>query len=235
MRSTLTAALAAGLLLAGCGATASTPAPVESESASGAVAGTVADCKEGPPAELFKAKTYSHDGVVGTMRNTGTRDLVVALATEWPGTPEDPKTPRCYLAPGKGVVFALGGGATYREVTGRFVVYDREWYDLPADSPEKSRHSRNGTAIALSDPLMGRVEVNVGGYDVKGRTAFCPVEEDTRHFLEGFEYPFMDGGARFKRLKDDKAAAREWTGINAGNVDDWARVDIQIARTGGCD
>jgi hypothetical protein len=126
MRSTLTAALAAGLLLAGCGATASTPAPVESESASGAVAGTVADCKEGPPAELFKANTYSHDGVVGTMRNTGTRDLVVALATEWPGTPEDPKTPRCYLAPGKGVVFALGGGATYREVTGRFVVYDRE-------------------------------------------------------------------------------------------------------------
>jgi nitrous oxide reductase accessory protein NosL len=73
MRSTLTAALAAGVLLAGCGSTTSTPAPVESESASGAVAGTVADCKEGPPAELFKAKTYSHDGVVGTMRNTGPR------------------------------------------------------------------------------------------------------------------------------------------------------------------
>jgi hypothetical protein len=234
MRSTLIAALATGVLLAGCGATASTPTPVESATASGEVASKIASCKEGAPAELFKYGTDKHDGVVGTIYNQGTADLVVALANEWPGTPDDPKTPRCYLAAGKSVVFAGGNQGDTAGTAIRFVIYDRAWYDLPSDSPDKRRFSRNGTVVALTDPLIGFTAVRLGGFNVGGKEDFCPKDEWSTMMIELLT-TLGDGWLKVVRELDNKAAAREWTGTDSWTVNDWARMDIYVTKGGACD
>lgn len=226
------------LVLSACGAsssgTASSEAPVESATASGEVASQIASCKEGAPAELFKYGTDKHDGVVGTIYNEGTADLVVALANEWPGTPDDPKTLRCYLAAGKSVVFAGGTGGDSAGTAVRFVIYDRTWYDLPSDSPDKRRSGRNGTFLALTDPSMGFTRVRLGGFKEGGKEDFCPKDEWTQMMIERFT-TLGDGWLKVVRKVDDKAAAREWSGTDSWTVNDWARMDVYVTKGGACD
>ena len=78
MKVALIGTLTAGILLAGCGSAASTPAPVESSPSGGGgeVAASVPDCPEGAPArDGFQSRTNEFNGVVGTLYNDTGEEL----------------------------------------------------------------------------------------------------------------------------------------------------------------
>ena len=214
MKTALIGALTAGILLAGCGSAASTPAPVESSSSGGEVAAAIPYCPEGPPArgdfKSFKDTYRANDGVVGTIHNTGDFDLGITRGLH--------DSPDCYLAPGKSVVFA---GWQWM----RFKIRERGWYEY--DGPGKYKYQGNGTYFELSDPDYSLPTVTLGGEE-----SYCPRQVQEKALAEDEWYY---GAIDVHRLPDDAAAAREWSGVDSPKVDDWARIDVRVLRVGtGC-
>ena len=212
------------LMLSACGGsssgTASTPAPVESATASGEVASFLWDmqpCTPSPPPQSrLRANTDDNDGVVGTITNTQNE-----IASPYSGQPSDLIITRripegmqwvCYIEPGKSTPFAFGDGV-------EFGIGLRSWLvDL---TDEKDKSGRGWLHLKLEDPTFGYPSV----------TWWCPL----------YAWSDEDGGAKSKRLSegedavmgyvrrlpDEAAAAREFSGTKSSNVDDWARIDIR--------
>jgi hypothetical protein len=214
MKTALIGALTAGVLLAGCGSAASTPAPVESSPSGGEVAASVPDCPEGAPArDGFRTDIDESDGVVGTIYNDTSEALGV---TPW-------WRAICRLGPGRSVVFA--GGTEVEEQDGG---------DSPAQ-PAYFTITRLGdttvkTKVELDDPNVGwpRGAVTVSSCETvftRGLSEGQAWERDSREL----------GHVTIARLDDDADAARRWSGSDSWWVDDWARIDVRVLRVGtGC-
>ena len=211
---------AVALLLSACGQASTATAPVESASASGAIA-SADRCPEGPPARgslTDNGYGYGDDGVVGTVRNqTGAAVWITS------GTNQTP----CLLEAGKGVVYS---GNIRAEI---FV--------------SETTEDRTGTNIRLEDPDLGYPFANVHGFqegtDEEGisfSNYACGAGYRTDGFAEGESRDFeatdgagYTGKVTVTRLPDDEAAANEYTGSTTG-TDDWARMDVTVSALGYC-
>jgi len=210
MRSLIIAGLASGLLLAGCGSTASTPAPVEAGSQTGEMAAASADCPLGPPAQ-GQFQVYSgmgNDGVVGSIYN----DTMQTIDIGHRSSVDKP----CALKPGERMAFSASSP------------YGEAFFAV--------RQGANvGALVTVSDPSVGYPSASVSGFS--GRDG-CGAEDSSPGLREGQEWRssyLASGAVTIKRLSDDGAAARQWSGIDSWKVDDWARMDIRIERLGeGC-
>jgi len=210
------------LMLSACGGsssgTASTPAPVESVTASAGVAEQVPDCPEGPPARgALRANTDDNDGVVGMIYNPGSpnrrygnSDLVVALNKKGAGFSYT--TTVCFLKPGKAVAYAFGEGV-------RFALATRHWYESWGD--KKFRYGHTWFNFSLEDPTMGYPSVTWG---IPG-DGWCPAGTKTNKLSEGER---AEDFGYVRRLPDEAAAARKFSGTDSSNVDDWARIEISF-------
>jgi len=208
MRPLLVSFMATGLLLAGCGASGSTPPPVESASQSGEVAANEAsDCSLGPPAQgqLREFTERDNDGVVGSIYNETGSTLAI-------GQFRKGKAP-CLLGPGQRIAFAL---RSYTPI-----------YVIPAGD-------RGGTLVTLDDPIIDYPRVFLNGY---GDSMYCDPTLTSPDLGEGESWDSdtrMSGKLQIQRLDDDEDVARQWSG-SSGHVDDWARMDVRIYRAGeGC-
>ena len=239
MRGVVLSVVAAGVLLAGCGASTSS-IPVESGTASGAPA-AVEDCPSLPPARggLNGHWTAYEDGVVGAIYNrTGSPIFVRGLIQEIP----------CRLASGERVAYAgahlvdeieyakgEGPSAPWFPSGGNADFGGVDFAILVTSGPDRDGP---GIAIGLEDPLMGRPSVSTVYRTYGG--AECPTAKgalDTGGLSEGTTYVLKGpapGEVKVTRLKDDKVAAREWVGVDQSNVDDWARIDLEIVSLGSC-
>ena len=238
MRGVVLSVVAAGVLLAGCGASTSS-IPVESGTASGAPAAlTHTPCRAGPPARsgLLGTEDIGHDGVVGTLRNGSDAPIFVRGLTD---------SFSCMLDPGQGVAFA---GSSFAASIDEFPGLPR-WFpngksknflevDLPILVTSSREANAPGVVIMPQDPRMGRPSVWTLYRTESGAT--CPTAEgvlDTGGLSEGQEYVLAGpapGEVVVKRLNDDKNVVREWSGSSNSKVDDWARIDLTVKRIGSC-
>ena len=215
-RAALAYALAAGVLLAGCGSAASTPAPVESSPSGGEVAASVPDCPEGAPArDGFQSRTSEFNGVVGTLYNDTGEELQVTAVRS--GTV-------CRLAAGRSVVFA--DGRLEREIQDP---NDQKRASYIVKSPSGAE-----AEVQLTDPNYGRPW---GDVFVPRKYASC-TSEGTGWLAEGETWEkdtAQLGHVRITRLDDDADAARRWSGTDSWTVDDWQRIDVRFLRLSkGC-
>lgn len=208
MRLMLATVLSTAILVAGCGSNSATPAPVESSSQAGEIA--AATCALGPPAQGQFRQTSSGtggDGVVGAIYNDTLSTIRVGhqYSTEAP----------CPLKPGERMAFALTGSNT-----ALFAVREGESV---------------GAVVFLVDPFAGYPTAIVSGFS--GREG-CGSEYSSPGLEEGQEWRssyWASGSVVVKRLNDDGAIARQWSGWDSWKVDDWARMDVRIERLGeGC-
>ena len=249
MREVVLSVVAAGVLLAGCGA-AESSTPVASDGASGAPAAlSDTPCPQGPPARggLLGTEDIGQDGVVGTLRNGSDAPIFVRGLTD---------SVPCRLDPGQGVAFAGSDfPESIRERAGDGALPN--WFPRGKDghggssvfanfygvdsailvTPSSDRGAP-GVAIAPLDPTMGRPWVWTVYRTESGAT--CPTAEgvlDTGGLSEGQEYVLAGpapGEVVVKRLNDDKDAVRQWSGSSDSKVDDWARIDLTVKRIGSC-
>jgi hypothetical protein len=203
MRMVVVGSLVTGVLVAGCGSTASAPSPVESSSQGGEVAAASGGCPVGAPAQgQFREFDGEYDGVVGTVYN----DSGSAIDLGRLGS----RDAACVLAPGQSVAFAA-------RPTEAFYAY------LPGQN--------KGTVVTVYDPPMGYPRADVSAYangkwcGTTGTSSFLGEGESW-----GTDTALW-GDVSVKRLPDSADAAREWSG-SSGHVDDWARIDIRIERVG---
>ena len=241
MRAMIIASVVVGLGLAGCGSSgqsAESPtqssAPVESISASGAVATYFGECPEGHPArDALSAVTFegrssaAHDGVVGTIYND--TEQPIEVRTDMLGS--------CDLGPGKNTMFAASMG----EREGRYYLVPREVEDynkmfwLYLSSPTTTGE----TAVGFLDPNTGEPRVFASQRSAVTQAA-CPPGQGVKS--SGDLYPggaerFVDtsiGYLMAKRWPDDKNVARQGTGWDGWAVNDWARIDLVVHRVGTC-
>lgn len=220
----MVAGVAAGLVLAGCGSSgqsgeSSAPVPVESGSASGAVAADdVQPCPSGPPLTagegLAEGRFDEDDGAFGTLYNeTG---VTVWVRADGPGPSGDGDW--CALDAGRGAAFG-GGEVLNMDVT---------------TAPE----SRAGTSIHVNDPWLGLPKVKT--YYERPGFGWCGARDEPRYLdtggLEENEENWLNGKEQgsvvVKRHPDSKSIAREWIGTD--KADDWARIDLHVKALGTC-
>ena len=209
------AAMAAGVVLAGCGSSGQSgesSAPVESASASGAVA-SAEECRSGPPISPQSGRTLDkHDGVFGTLYNETGSTLWVSM--DW-----NVGETWCRLDAGRGAAFgaaefinllvSVGNGSdSYPGV--RIFVNDPEWFFLPK---VKTSYEASDRRLCYQD----QSELDTGG-----------LEENEENWLNGK----VQGSVEVKRFPDSKAIAREWIGTS--KADDWARIDLHVKQIGVC-
>ncbi|TEX49939.1 MAG: hypothetical protein B7C55_12525 [Actinomycetales bacterium mxb001] len=209
------------LALSACGSsgtTAESSAPVESITASGAVAGNEPACQPGPPAQAPLSFTRNpdswtnKDGFVGTIGNDSGETLWVSFhhIGSW-----------CRLDAGTRAAYAYSTSSGYN---GIYVVDE----------------SGQGSAIEIIDPPMGWPRIIVASHIRDSECAWgSGKREEARSgfFYEDDEKTVEAGGAgkvTVKRLPDDEGAAREWSGDSSGKTDDWARMDLTIREVGSC-
>lgn len=232
-------AIAAGLLLTGYGSAevAAPAAPVESSSASGAVAsGDV--CPQGAPARgMFRGRYWGinySDGVLGHVYNQTSSPIWL-----WSEQKTDP-TP-CRVDPGQGASFAATTGrdmdtkdaASWRGTRWWKGVDGGHFWMLATASPDPSSP---GVAIGLDDPFSAKPQA-YSVYRTAAGTA-CASDDvmfQSARLSEGDEYR-LKGGSQgdvlVKRLDDNKEVAVEWT--DSWHARDWARLDIFVDAIGRC-
>ena len=211
-------AIAALAALAGCGSSgqsgpsSESSAPVESASASGAVAGD-SRCQPGPPA-YWKLRSEpsnadTDDGVVGAVYNDTSKPIGVKTESA-DGHP-------CRLDPGSRAAF-MG-----RE---SFVVQIYAYDDLGAPRSE----------LRLTDPYWwGGPSAEFEGprwretCPQRGRWGVDDMREGTGATLGDTAGA---GVVEVKRLNDDKNTAIEWSGTTSAG--DWARIDIRVKSAPVC-
>ena len=203
MRLVIAGSLAVGVLVAGCGSTASTPPPVESTALDGGVAAVAGNCPVGAPAQgQFREFDSEYDGVVGSIYNdTGSAVDIGRLGG---------REPACVLAPGQSVAFAA-------RPTEAFYAY------LPSQD--------KGTVVTVYDPPMGYPRADVAAY-ANGKWCGTTETSSFLGEGESWGTDTaLSGDVSVKRLPDSADAARQWSG-SSGHIDDWARIDIRIERVG---
>lgn len=228
--------VAAGVLLAGCGSSASSPAPVDASIASGIPAAAGEPCAPGPPASgvLNVVGDPDFDGVVGSLRNYTGQTLWVRGQTSM-----DP----CRLDEGRSAAFAgpdgkntVPGWAKFKGDSSFLPAGDPSWVILLVSrGPELSAP---GVLVALIDPIISRPSA----FSVYRTAAgdVCPTAKgplDTGGISENGEYTLAGpapGQVVIKRLPDSKEAVHEWAGKDSGNLDDWARMDVTVMALGSC-
>lgn len=213
MRMTIVGALAVGVLVAGCGSSGATSAPVESSSASGQVASSIPNCQEGAPARgEFRTGTHHYDGVLGAIYNDTSGALEVKQWKE-----------ACRLEPGRSVAFAVGTPAG--ESNGG-LIRPRN----PEDFTITSASGGVAVEVEVDDPNMGWPIATVKAASCQ--KAESPGLSEGQSWQENSQ---GNGEIRITRLEDDADIAREWSGTDSWSVDDWARIDVRVVRMGtGC-
>lgn len=208
--------VAAGLLVAGCGAGGAVvegSASVDSASASGEVAGSANTCITGAPAT--RPLSYlggGTDGFVGTIVNATGGDIYINLQDESP----------CLLPNGQSAPYASGTPLNGRSL----------YASATASSP------RAGTRFIINDPYVGLPSVQAFSYDEGAGSCVGSSSGAGVKLYEGDTEGLDETGTgsfTAVRLPDDAEAARQWTGASdSSQVDDWARVDITINRLARC-
>ena len=225
------AAVAAGVVLAGCGSSGQSgesSAPVESASASGAVA-SAEECPANSPVRgSLKGRMYAgaDDGVFGHIYNTTGSQLWV-----W-GPRKDAAAP-CLLNPGKGASFGFPH-PPYEKANWVPTNLGTGWIMfLVTSSPDSDAP---GTVIGVLDLMYGYPK-GLSVYRTAGGST-CPsdnVEFRTDGLSEGQEYRLKgnsQGSVLVKRLDDNEEIAREW--MQTSDADDWARLDLNVESIGRC-
>ena len=241
MKRVVVTAMAAGVVLAGCGSSgqsAESSAPVESASGVGAPA-SADECPANAPVRgLLKGRLEGDDGVFGHVYNSTGDTLWV-----WSQVKDSP-TP-CRLAPGKGASFASDSVEVESkdaawvpprkeaQSEGDLSRIDRFWI-LVTGSAEATAP---GVAVGLVDPLMARPDaVSIYRSPGGGTCASDNVALYTGGLSENREYRLKgnsQGSVLVKRLSDSKEIAREWMPGNT-DTDDWARLDLYVESIGRC-
>jgi len=212
MRSlAIAAAIAAVTMLAGCGSTGQSAAPVESSADAGDVARSDL-CPPGPPADSrlreMSVGRSKNDGVVGAIYNDTPGPV-------WVVRPDSGNNP-CQLEPGKGAAFAGMEFITLRVSSGSH----------PADAYSD---------IRLVDPFVGWPTVTLSGPSRIGTS--CPTKSyDASRLREGSTAdlgdPATSGQLQVVRLDDNADVARQWSGSDSAG--DWPRIDVRITSTPAC-
>ena len=235
MMRMVVAAMAAGVVLAGCGSSgqsAESSAPVESASASGAVA-SAEECPANSPVRgILKGDVgwASYNGVFGHIYNTTGSPLWVWSQRKDAGAP-------CLLNPGKGASFGFAGPPK-EEATWvprhDFLLVSNHWILFLVTSSAAS--DAPGTMIGVFDPDIGypnaaSIYRTAGGSSCEGDD----VGLETDGLSEGQEYRLKgnsQGSVLVKRLDDNEVIAREW--MQTSDADDWARLDLYVESIGRC-
>ena len=239
--ATCVATVSAVLVLAGCGSSSSSSVPVESGSASGSVAAAGDPCPQGAPAsgQFSGVQDAGHDGVVGSLRNdTGTTVWVRGLEGGEP----------CTLAPGQGVAYAgshravdlylqkkLPPWVPLMENFGSRKAGQLDWDSAVLISQGPDGGSP-GIVVAFVDPNDGLASARTWYRTADGFK--CPPASHLHTNLWAGEEEALSGSTQgtvtVKRLSDDKAAARQWSGVDSWKVNDWARIDVAVQSFGTC-
>ena len=233
MMRMVVAAMAAGVVLAGCGSSgqsAESSAPVESASASGAVA-SAEECPANSPVRgSLKGDVgwRSYDGVFGHIYNTTGSQMWV-----W-GPRKDAAAP-CLLNPGKGASFGFAGPPDDKAnwVPTSVKAFSGLIVFLVTSSPDSDAP---GTMIGVSDPEMDYPDA-ASIYRTAGgsRCKSDDVALRTGSMREGQEYRLKgnsQGSVLVKRLDDNEEIAREW--MQTSKANDWARLDLYVESIGRC-
>jgi hypothetical protein len=212
-------------LLSACGAAGAPGAQVESAPASGEVAGSVPQCDSAPPARapLKDSKWTAHvDGSVGSIYNQTPGNLFVGFKNNGArGLPT-----LCYIP--------SGGSAPYsvvEQTTGRG--------DDKIETLTLSTNARAGDGVCavILDQEYGYpgtllINRRYGGCEtvVSASRNEVDVAEQITTLSEGESTEMRLGNAFViaNRLDDDADAAKKWTGSDAWNVRDWARIDLTV-------
>ena len=235
MRFVAIPAIATAVVLAGCGTTsdgAAQSASVQSASASGEVASADICPANSPVRGILKGVVDDDDGAFGHVYNKTGGTLWV-----WSQDGQGP----CQLPRDAGASFA-GNTADYQELNldsmapwrprGDIDVEESYWV-LITSGPERDAP---GVAVGINDPyIMQPLARSVyrtasGGICSSDNVMFTSsrLGEDGGYRLKGRS----QGNVRVKRLPDNAAIAREWTGLS--RTDDWARMDLYVEAIGQC-
>lgn len=224
MRTVSTAVVSLALLLTACGSAAQVTAspsqsgaPIESSAGVGDLARTFPACTEGPPAAggLRQVQQRTHDGMVGVIRNeSGARIFAKGASGDW-----------CSLERGKRAAYALSvqdvvqlGGAGGTTSAPHVIEVQLDLADDPLGYPYVKVTS------------IGFKPTAPPGCTVPGDGKKVELKEGESKELGGIGL----GTLSAQRLPDDKNAAREWSGVDSWEVDDWARVDLTVTAAAKC-
>ena len=231
MRIAVVLPVATALLLSGCGS--SSTAPVESASPSGAVAGAADACPAGPPASsLLNTTSFGHDGVVGAIYNQSGAPVWIQYNSSLDIT-TNARRDTCRLDPGQRAAYAGNYGTDGKP-------RDSVWGPALGAGviiyASASADMASGTAILTTDPNSSTPRAGTMGF-----TADYSCARANEALSARSEYSFAvsndygtSGRVVVKRLDDDKNVSKEWTGHSGWEVNDWARMDINIYTLGTC-
>ena len=225
------AAMAAGVVLAGCGSSgqsAESSAPVESASASGAVA-SAEECPANSPVRgILKGdvSAMSYNGVFGHIYNTTDSPL-------WVWSQDRDAASPCLLNPGKGASFGSASEPRMTSDAAWVPSGDSRFWLLLTSSRDSSAP---GTAVSVYDPPVGYPTSQSVYRTASGSS--CESDDvtlKTDGLSEGQEYRLKgnsQGSVLVKRLDDNEVIAREW--MQTSDANDWARLDLYVESIGRC-